>query len=277
MNQPKDLLSIGMFANMTRLSIKALRLYDQLGILVPLHVDPQSGYRYYGASQLSSARRIRNMRDMDMPLATIRQVLAALDASPAEAETLVQAYVSMRERQIEQVRAQVQTFIRMIQQETNPMAFEVNVKQIPTQQVVSLTRHTKIDKIDATILQSVSALRALLQKQNATAKDAPFGIFHGTIDEQEDGPIEVCIPADGNLTEEGDVRIKQLAGGEAACVMTVGTETDFPAIMGAYDAAADWIQKNGYQTIEPPREIWHSGPGGGEEPKMEIVWLFKQE
>jgi DNA-binding transcriptional MerR regulator len=74
MDRSKDLLSIGTFANMTRLSIKALRLYDGLGILPPLQVDPQTGYHYYGVDQISSARMIRNMRDMDMPLATIRRL-----------------------------------------------------------------------------------------------------------------------------------------------------------------------------------------------------------
>ena len=153
------------------------------------------------------------------------------------------------------------------------MTLEVNVKKIPSRQVVSITRHVKVPKLDETISQSVSALQTLLQKQNTRAQDAPFGIFHGAINEQEDGPIEICIPADGNLQAEGDVQVKQLAGGEAACVMMIGTQTDFPAILGAYDAAADWIQKNGYQMAEPPREIWHSGPG--EDAKMEIVWLFK--
>ena len=275
MDQPKNLLSIGMFAELTRLSIKALRLYDELELLKPQHIDPWSGYRYYGVDQLSRARMIRNLRDMDMPLATIRQVLAALEVSPAHAEALVREYTSMRERQIEQIRVQVQLFIRTIQQETIPMTFEVNVKKVPTQQVVSLTRRVKVHKLDATIAESVDALRTLLQKQNVTAKDAPFGIFHGEINEQDDGPLEICIPASGNLKAEGDVQVKQLAGGEAACVMTVGAQTDFPAILGAYDAAADWIQKNGYQIAESPREVWHSGPGPGEEPKMEIVWLFK--
>jgi DNA-binding transcriptional MerR regulator len=273
MNQPKDLLSIGAFAEMTRLSLKALRLYDELGLLQPVHVDPQSGYRYYGVDQLSSARRIRNLRDMDMPLATIRQVLAALASSPADAETLVQEYVSMRERQVEQIHTQVQTFIRIIEQETNPMALEVNVKNIPTRQVVSITRHVKVPKLDATITESISMIETLLQKQNGTATDSPFGIFHGSINEQEDGPIEICIPADGNLNSDGDVQVKQLTGGEAACVMMIGAQTDFPAILDAYDAAADWIQKNGYQMAERPREVWHSGPG--ENARMEIVWLFK--
>ena len=273
MDLPKNLLSIGMFAEMTRLSIKALRLYDELELLKPQQIDPWSGYRYYGVDQLARARMIRNLRDMDMPLATIRQVLAALETSPAHAETLVREYASMRERQIEQVRAQVQLFIRIIQQETIPMAFEVNVKKMPSQQVASLTRHTKVNKLDTTIAESLSTLRAFLQRQHITAKDAPFGIFHGEINEQDDGPLEICLPADGDLKGEGDVEVKQLAGGEAACVMTVGAQTDFPAILGAYDAAADWIQKNGYQMAESPREVWHSGPGT--DPKMEIVWLFK--
>jgi DNA-binding transcriptional MerR regulator len=273
LNQPKDLLSIGAFASMTRLSIKALRLYDQLDLLQPRHVDSQSGYRYYEVDQLSRARMIRSMRDMDMPLATIRQVLAALDTSPVEAETLVREYASMREKQVEQIRAQVQTFIQLIQQEINPMSLEVNVKNIPTRQVASITRHIKVNKLDATIEQSLAALRALLLKQNASASDVPFGIYHGAINEQEDGPIEICMPVDGSLVAEGDVKIKQLQGGNAACVTMFGAQCDFPAILGAYDAAADWIQKNGYQTAEPPREVWYSSPG--ENAKMEIVWLFK--
>ena len=273
MDQPKNLLSIGMLADMTRLSIKALRLYDELDLLKPQHIDSQTGYRYYGADQLARARMIRNLRDMDMPLAAIRKVLAALESSPAEAESLVQEYASMRQRQAEQVRVQAQIFIRMIQQEVNPMALEVNVKKIPTLQVVSITRRVKVPKLDETISQSISALQMLLQKQDASAQDSPFGIFHGAINEQEDGPIEICIPADGNLKAEGDVQDKQLAGGQAACVTMLGAQTDFPAILGAYDAAADWIQKNGYQMAEPPRELWHSGPGP--DAKMEIVWLFK--
>lgn len=273
MNQPKDLLSIGAFASMTRLSLKALRLYDQLGLLQPRHVDPQSGYRYYGVDQLSSARMIRNMREMDMPLATIRQVLAALPSFPEQAEALVQEYAEMREWQVRQIQLQVQQFVQQIQQEQNPMSFEVNVKQIQSQQVLSATYHIKVNKLDETIRKSVDAMYALLKEQNVEASTPPFGIFHGAINEQEDGPLEICLPVDGQVKGAGDIQVKQLQGGDAACVMTVGPQTDFPTILGAYDTAADWIQQNGYQMAESPREVWHSGPG--EDAKMEIVWLFK--
>ncbi len=273
MNERKDLLSIGVFANLTRLSIKALRLYDQLGLLQPLYVDPQTGYRYYGPAQLPRARMIRNMREMDMPLATIRQVLTVLPSLPAQAEALLREYAEMREWQVRQIQTQVQQFIQQIQQEQTPMSLEVNVKSIAPQQVLSVTHHVKVNKLDEAIRTSVDSMYAMLKEQKLEASASPFGIFHGAINEQEDGPIEICLPVNGKVAGKGNVQVKQLEGGEAACVLTVGAETDFPAILGAYDAAADWIQQNGYAMAEPPREVWHSGPGA--DPKMEIVWLFK--
>jgi DNA-binding transcriptional MerR regulator len=273
MNEPKNLLSIGAFARLTRLSIKALRLYDQLGLLQPRRVDYQSSYRYYGVDQLSSARMIRNMRDMDMPLATIRQVLAALTSSPEQAEALAAEYAEMREQEARQIREQVKQFIHKIQQEQTPMSFDITIRQVPTQQVLSSTHQIKINKLDETISKTRDAMKTMLKEQNLEASGAPFGFFHGPINEQEDGPLEICMPVNGQVKGKGNIQVKQLDGGNAACVMTVGAETDFPTILGAYDAAADWIQKNGYAMAEPPREVWHSGPG--DEPKMEIVWLFK--
>ena len=273
MPQPENLLSIGAFANMTRLSIKALRLYAQLDLLRPRHIDPQSGYRFYGVDQLSNARMIRNMREMDMPLATIRQVLAALADNPGQAEALAQEYAELREQQARQIRAQVQQFIQHIQQEQSPMNLTVNIRQIATQQVLSSTHQIKVSKLDETIRQTLATMQAQLKEQQLEAAGAPFGIFHGPINEQEDGPLEICMPVNGPVTGKDPVKVKQLAGGDAACVMMVGAQTDFPAILGAYDAAADWIQKNGYDMAEPPREVWHRGPG--DNPKMEIVWLFK--
>jgi DNA-binding transcriptional MerR regulator len=273
MTQPKDLLSIGAFASLTRLSIKALRLYDQLGLLQPQHVDPQNGYRFYSVDQLSSARMIRNMREMDMPLTTIRQVLAALTSSPAQAEALARDYAEMREKQVEQIRAQVQTFIRIIQQEKNPMTLEVDVKKIPAQQVVSITRHVKVDKLEGTIQDAVATLQSTLAGQNVSAMDSPFGIYHGTINEQDDGPIEICIPFNGNIKTAGDMQVKQLDGGDAACVTLLGAQCAFPAVLAGYDLTAEWIQKNGYEIAESPREVWHTSPGNDE--KIEVVWLFK--
>ncbi|OKI67917.1 MerR family transcriptional regulator [Micromonospora sp. CB01531] len=69
-----ELLTIGAFARAARLTPKALRLYDELGLLPPAAVDPHSGYRYYAPAQLDRARLIAALRRAGMPLADIRAV-----------------------------------------------------------------------------------------------------------------------------------------------------------------------------------------------------------
>ncbi|MFF8862281.1 protein phosphatase 2C domain-containing protein [Streptomyces sp. NPDC015139] len=94
-----EFLTIGAFARASRLSPKALRLYDELDLLRPARVDPDTGYRYYAAGQLGRARLVAWLRRLGMPLAEIRAVCAldAAGAAPAiraywervEAETAV--------------------------------------------------------------------------------------------------------------------------------------------------------------------------------------------
>ncbi|MGW7411741.1 MerR family transcriptional regulator [Streptomyces sp. NPDC054863] len=79
------LLTIGAFAKASRLSPKALRLYDELGLLPPARVDATTGYRFYAPEQLERARLVAWLRRLDMPLARIRQV-CALDAAGAALE-----------------------------------------------------------------------------------------------------------------------------------------------------------------------------------------------
>jgi DNA-binding transcriptional MerR regulator len=76
-------LSIGDFSRMTYLSIKALRRYHEMGLLVPADVDPASGYRYYDASQVPAGQVVRRFRDLGMPLEQVKEVLLAPDAATA--------------------------------------------------------------------------------------------------------------------------------------------------------------------------------------------------
>ena len=153
------------------------------------------------------------------------------------------------------------------------MSLEVNVKMIPTQQVLSIARRVKVDRLESTIQGTVERLKSMLTDQNAGAADAPFGIYHGTINEQDDGPIEICLPVSNNVKVDGEVELKQLKGGNAACVTLRGAQCAFPAVLSGYDATAEWIQKNGYEIAESPREVWYTPPG--EDERIEVVWLFK--
>ena len=71
------MLSIGRFADATGLTVKALRHYDEIGLLAPAHVDPSSGYRYYDAAQLEDAVTIRRLRALELPLDEIGELLRA--------------------------------------------------------------------------------------------------------------------------------------------------------------------------------------------------------
>jgi DNA-binding transcriptional MerR regulator len=274
MDQPEDLLSIGTFASLTRLSIKALRLYDGLGILRPLHINAQTGYRYYGRDQLAEARMIRTMREMDMPLATIRRVLKVLPVSQAQAELLVHQHLLLRERQLEQIRVLARVFKRQLRPEATKMNLEVEVREIPTQQIISITRKHTADGLGNQQMQDIGTLLALAGEQGAQTTGAPFGIYHGAVNETEDGPVETCIAVNGRITARDNIEVKQLEGGQSACVVITGGQCHYPELLGGYDAAADWIQRNGFETTQPPREIWYTGPGP--DARWEIVWLFKE-
>jgi DNA-binding transcriptional MerR regulator len=82
-----DLLVIGRFARLVGLSVGALRHYDDLDILRPAWVDPETGYRSYRRDQLATARLIVRLRDLELPLDGIRAYLGTDD--PAERRRLL--------------------------------------------------------------------------------------------------------------------------------------------------------------------------------------------
>ena len=78
-------IPIGKMAQMNRVSIPTLRLYDEKGLLKPRYVDPDTGYRYYSIDQNARLDMIAYMRDLDMSLAEIRQALQTEDLALMEA------------------------------------------------------------------------------------------------------------------------------------------------------------------------------------------------
>ena len=76
------LVSIGEFSRLSRLSPKALRLYDDLGLLMPDHVDAATGYRWYPGTQLEQARVVALLRRIGVPLAQVRNMLRWIQCRP---------------------------------------------------------------------------------------------------------------------------------------------------------------------------------------------------
>jgi DNA-binding transcriptional MerR regulator/effector-binding domain-containing protein len=98
-------VSVGQFATMTHLSVKTLHHYHHVGLLEPVHVDPDTGYRYYSLDQLPTAQLIRRLRDLRMPVADVRDVLVAQDSG--ERETLIAAHIDHLEAELAETKAAV--------------------------------------------------------------------------------------------------------------------------------------------------------------------------
>jgi hypothetical protein len=88
------------------------------------------------------------------------------------------------------------------------------------------------------------------------------------VNEKQDGPIEVAVCVRGSEPVSGAV-LRTLPSTEAAVVEVPPDQCHFPAILGAYDAASEWISANRYKQAASPREYWLCE---GDEMKMRIVW-----
>jgi DNA-binding transcriptional MerR regulator/effector-binding domain-containing protein len=114
------LLSIGELSKMTYLSVKALRHYHEVGLLTPVEIDPSSGYRRYGASQVATAQAIRRFRDLDMPIDDVRQVLAAPDGP--ERDRVIVEHLARLQEQLARTQASVASLQALLTGDARPPA-----------------------------------------------------------------------------------------------------------------------------------------------------------
>jgi DNA-binding transcriptional MerR regulator len=118
----KSGLTVGQFAQMTHLSVKALRHYHDVGVLIPTTIDPDTGYRYYRLDQVPSAQVIRRLRDLDMPVADVKAVLAAADTTQRNA--LISAHLRRLEDRLDQTHRVVSSLRALLDPLTPDTAIE---------------------------------------------------------------------------------------------------------------------------------------------------------
>jgi DNA-binding transcriptional MerR regulator len=244
----EDLITIGQFSDASRLSQKALRLYAENGLLTPAWVDPDSGYRYYDPGQLERATLIALLRRGGMPLAEIGAFLA--DPSISRLEEF-----ERRTAEAFAERRRVLRYIRRVLKE-EPM-YDIRTKRVDDLPYVSRSTRTKIDGLDDYILRTVDDL-----KEHSDGSAPTFVLYHGAVTEEEDGPVEVCVPS-----SSGD---KTLPAGEVVFTEIEGEQCDYPFVLGAYKALYQWAKERERKLAGSPREIYLFEPG--EMPRMEIAF-----
>jgi DNA-binding transcriptional MerR regulator len=112
-------MQIGRFAHLTGLTVKALRHYDEIGLLRPAAVDPDTGYRTYAPEQVERAETIRMLRQLEMPLDEIAELLGSNDPS-AQKRVLAEHQRRTAIRQVE-LRWIMQRLQPLIDEKESPM------------------------------------------------------------------------------------------------------------------------------------------------------------
>ena len=188
-----DLMSIGEFARLSRLSAKALRLYDELGLLPPAQVDPDSGYRWYAAGQLDSARLVASLRQIGVPLAQIKVILSL---EPEAAAAQVGAYWSGTEADHAARRDLAGYLVDRLTGKRNVM-YEVAVRDIPARSLLCLLRHASTDQevwdLGKEVIGMLKAQPVPVPRIEGVA-GAAFLVYYGEVNQDSDGPVEFCWP-----------------------------------------------------------------------------------
>jgi DNA-binding transcriptional MerR regulator len=268
-HQEKATLTSGSFGRMCQLSRKALRLYDRRGLLVPAYVDPESGYRYYTHDQVALGRRIRLLRSMEMSLEEVQAVLAAWDT--AEARQLIDNHCRRYERRL----AAVQLLARLVLDEFSPekehaMSFEVTFAEMPAQTVVSIRRHIRIPAYHQWIQPALTQLWAHIRSAGAQPVGDPLALYYGPVNEEDDGPVEICVPFRGQVPPKGEIKVRELPAHKAVQMLAAGEYQDYPQLLEVWNAVGRYVHEQGlasnWDGDMTTYEIWY------EDRSMMICW-----
>lgn len=270
-----DLVPIGRFAAASRLSLKALRIYDKLGLLRPAYVDADSGYRYYRNDQLRTARLVGLLRRLDMPLDTIKRTIDAADGAAAYA--VIEGYWNDIERRVTQGR-RAMAYLRTLLRGGDEMTHEVNTRETPARQAVSIMREVYVKDLPAFITEAFARLFKHAAAAHGPVAGHGMVIYHGEVNDDSNGPVEVCLPVErGSVAPRDEIRLIDLPAGTEAYTTITLAECKFPEILTAYDAVHSWIQRNNRKTSASPREIYFAEESqvGPNDPFCEVAWPYQ--
>jgi DNA-binding transcriptional MerR regulator len=235
-------MSIGEFAGRSRLSAKALRLYDELGLLPPARVDEDSGYRFYEPGQLGQARLIAALRRLQVPLAEIKAILAL---EPVRAAERVRELWAATEAEHTSRRALAAYLVDELRGKRSVM-YEVSTREIPDRTLLCVKRNVAGEKAAwAFGKEFIALLRHHRLPRIPGRAGAFFCIFWGEVSEDSDGPMEWCRPVPPGEAEALAARCPELT----LCAEPAHREAFVKIGDGQIDGAA-------WQVVSRSLEAW---------------------
>lgn len=243
------LISIGDFARGTHLSVKALRLYHQDGLLEPAAVDPSSGYRRYDIAQIPTAQVIRRLRDLDMPLEDIRAIVGTTDL--AERNELIARHL----HRLEQELSRTQDAIASVRDLLEHPALEVPIsyRAIPAMRVAAIGQEVTSTELGPWYNGALGELYATLSAQGASPAGDAGGVYGDSLFSDERGQATVYLPMSTGFRATGRVKELELPAADLAIIAHSGSHD---TIDRAYGALADHVTRRAIAVDGPIRELY---------------------
>lgn len=267
-----DLVPIGRFSRVAQLTIKALRHYDEVGLLRPALIDPATGYRYYALTQAVEAEQIRVLRAAGMPLDDIRECLRTGSADERRARL-----ASHRQRlatEAEGLRAALAVVDDLLAEKRDLVAYRVIVRQADEQAVLSIREKRPIGELSQAAATAIPELLGYLGEIGVRPAGHPLCVYH---DEEirDELDLELMIPTVKHVAGKGRMNGRMLPAATLAATLHSGPYT---TIGGAYRALATWMQERGHESAGGPRETYLLGPCDVSAPgelRTEAAWPIR--
>ncbi|MFJ4090457.1 MerR family transcriptional regulator [Kitasatospora sp. NPDC089913] len=253
MREQDELLTIGRFARLCRLSVKQLRHYDDSGLLPPTRVDPVTGYRYYAADRARDALTVALLRELDVPLAVIAATLAADGADRAR---LLRAERDRVAERITRDRARLELLERLADGGGLP-DYQVADDREPERRLAVVRAVAGPAGLGERVGECVG--RLLAQLDGVPWRPPLWGLFPLDLGEGMRIAVGAEVPPLPVAPEvpPGPERTV-LPGGPALSVVHHGPYTRLPL---AYHALLAAVHERGLRPVPPVREAYLVGPG----------------
>jgi len=248
------MIRIGDFSRLGRISVKALRYYDEIGLLKPVSVDQYTGYRYYSADQLAKLNYITALKDMGLTLEEIATLTNNALTPQQMRDLFILKKSELRQRVNEEQRrlAQVERLLTGIEKEGIMPEYNVVIKKTEPQIVAAirgiLPTYGDVGDFFGEIYKHLAKKLVFKPAGN------PLMICHDSEYKEHEVDVEIAVPIKKKIAGSDKVKVYELPGLEqAACIVHLGP---YDTISETYAVLMKWLEKNGYQADGPDREIF---------------------
>ena len=133
--------------------------------------------------------------------------------------------------------------------------YEIREREVPEQLVLTEQRHVRVPELAQWLPEAIDRLIESAEERGGPAGDV-FVVYHGEVNEDSDGPVEVCVPVSGGREASNDAPTRREPGHKEAYTRITKAQVEYPQILSAYDAVAQWIGTQGRTVTGSPREVY---------------------